>query len=66
MTVGRKGANIYTGGCATARAFIFINFHLLNRNTSKVTKEIPAPSECWAGHFLLHGRPNILREQVFL
>ena len=45
MTVGRKGANIYTSGCATARAFIFINFHLLNRNTSKVTQEIPGENE---------------------
>ena len=38
MTVGRKGANIYTGGCAIAWAFIFTSFHLLNRNTSKVVQ----------------------------
>ena len=38
MTVGRKGANIYTGGCAIAWAFISTIFHLLNRNTSKVVQ----------------------------
>ena len=54
MTIGQKGANIYTSGCATARAFIFINFHLLNRNTSKVTKEILAPLLCWTCHFWPH------------
>ena len=32
------------------------NFDLLNRNTSKVTKEIPAPSLCWACHFLPRGK----------
>ena len=38
MTVGQKGANIYTGGCAIAWAFPFTIFHLLNRNTSKVVQ----------------------------
>ena len=38
MTVGRRGSNIYTSGCAIAQAFIFTIFHLLNRNTSKVVR----------------------------
>ena len=38
MTVGRKGANIYIGGCAIAWAFISTIFHLSNRNTSKVVQ----------------------------
>ena len=38
MTVGRKGTNIYTGGCAIVWAFISTIFHLLNRNTSKVVQ----------------------------
>ena len=38
MTVGWKGANIYTGGCAIAWAFAFTIFHLLNQNTSRVVQ----------------------------
>ena len=38
MTVGRKGTNIYIGGCAIVWAFMFTIFHLLNRNTSKVVQ----------------------------
>ena len=42
--------------CAIARASIFARFDLLNRNTSKVTQEIPVPSGCWACHFLPRGK----------
>ena len=38
MTFGRKGSNIYTGGCAIAWAFMFTIFYLLNQNTSEVVQ----------------------------
>ena len=54
MTVGRKGANIHTGGSAIAWAFIFTIFHLLNRNTSKVVQNRDSQTQrrkaCFSPH----------------
>lgn len=53
MTVGRKGSNVYTGGCGIVWAFISTIFHLLNQNTSKVVQNRdrdPKGKACFSLH----------------